>query len=112
MGKNTEKCWFLIESLQATVDLSRVTHVFWNHKIRGHCYVTEIVFKNSSFFDPLNDMDAWWIRDMAEREKLQAALVKMGLPTVPLLALPLLEQVEVNKLEEREPENDNEEEPH
>lgn len=81
------KQWFLIKSLGATVDLSLVSYVIWNHVSAQKVY-TEICLGISP--SEAGDMNAntgneWWIRDPADRKLLQSALIALGLPTIELV---------------------------
>ena len=89
---NANKQWFLIKSLGATVDLSLVTHVVWNHKVGNHKperkIYTEICLGTSVAYDPDTcavEGHKWWIYDPDDRKNLRAALIALGLPTVELV---------------------------
>jgi hypothetical protein len=81
------KQWFLIKSLGATVDLSLVSYVIWNHVSAENLY-TEICLGSSTVRKPgesENTTNEWWIKDPADRKNIQAALQALGLPTVELV---------------------------
>ena len=80
------KHWFLIESLEMTIDLSQITTIAWNKKVGQKIFTfaslgNDVVFNPNLGFVVGNDI---WIEDMTDRRAFLAALKFMGVPSVAL----------------------------
>lgn len=84
--------WFLFESSGITVDLSQITQVCWNFKLKNQdAYATLLYFGVDVFYLPegkLTGRNLMYVCSKKDRLQLQMMLaIDMGLPTIKLLGI-------------------------